>query len=168
MSYTTDRNDPVLGKGVDSEKTEQHSKYLILSEEERAKGFVRPVRETYVHVGRKVEREEGEIISLEEGAKDLSDYGKSLYTPETGYAAFLKYPESRSPVTGRFLTKEELESMEKGSSKGCGTKTTMSLPIAETYAREPKFYGSTYCVYCQKHLAVDEFVWDDTDIRVGE
>jgi hypothetical protein len=77
--------------------TGQHGAYWILSAEERAKGFIRPVRETYHH-----------------------------------------------------LT--------------CGTITRMSLPIAETYARDPKFYGATFCCLCRTHLpvgAAGEFVWLD-------
>ena len=46
----------------------------------------------------------------------------------------------------------------------------MGLAIAETYARDPSFYGGTYCAGCQTHLPVGpkgEFVWDGTDERVG-
>lgn len=46
----------------------------------------------------------------------------------------------------------------------CGTVTTMALAIAETYARDPRFYGATFCVYCRTHRPVGpdgEFVWDD-------
>jgi hypothetical protein len=100
MSYTTDRNDPKLGHGVDEDPIPQHEVYLVLSEEERAKGFVRPVRRTYIH------------------------------------------------------TK-------------CGVATTMGFALAETYAREPKFYSSTYCCGCMKHLDVNEFVWNGTNERVG-
>jgi hypothetical protein len=56
------------------------------------------------------------------------------------------------------------------SAKGCGTLTTMGQAIAETYAREPRFYGSTYCCGCNMHRRVGahgEFVWDGTDERVG-
>jgi hypothetical protein len=49
MSYTTDPNDPELGHGIDDGKIPQHKKYLILSEEERAKGFTRPLRMSYIH-----------------------------------------------------------------------------------------------------------------------
>jgi hypothetical protein len=43
---TTDRNDPELHeKRYDG----QNKKYLILSEKERAKGFVRPVYRRYIH-----------------------------------------------------------------------------------------------------------------------
>jgi hypothetical protein len=97
---TTDYNDPELGHWIDKEQIEQHKKYLILSEEERVKGFIRPVRQSYVHLK-------------------------------------------------------------------CGTLTTMSLPIAETYARDPNFYGATYCCACKKHLPVDQFVWDGTNEKVG-
>jgi len=51
MSLTTDPKDPRLKEGQKNE-TGQHEIYLVLSEEERAKGFVRPLRNTYVHKGR--------------------------------------------------------------------------------------------------------------------
>lgn len=46
MGTTDDRNDPGLRNiGPDG----MQEKYLVLSDEERARGFVRPVRRTYVH-----------------------------------------------------------------------------------------------------------------------
>jgi hypothetical protein len=77
----------------------------VLSDEERAKGFVRPVRRTYVH-----------------------KRGMSQQKP------------------------------------ACGVATTMGQALAETYAREPKFYGATYCVGCRMHLPVNEFDWDDGQV----
>ena len=85
------------------EKSGQHLAYWVLSDEERAKGFIRPVRECYVH--------------------------------------------------------------EK-----CGTETRMGLSIAESYARNPRFYGSTFCVACKDHFPVGpagEFVWSGTMEKVG-
>lgn len=96
----TDPSDPRLGHGADEKPGPQNEAYLILSEEERKKGFVRPVRTKYIH-------------------------------------------------------------------DKCGVETKMSLPLAETYARDPKFYGSTYCVGCQMHLPVREFKWSDTNDVVG-
>lgn len=58
--------------------TGQHKQYWVLSEAERAKGFVRPVRRSYIHAT-------------------------------------------------------------------CGVTTFMGLALCETYAREPKFYGATFC-----------------------
>ena len=75
----------------------QHEAYWVLSEEERAKGFVRPVRRAYTH--------------------DV-----------------------------------------------CGTVTKMAKAIAETYARQPDYYGSTFCVNCRGHFRVGaegQFTWDD-------
>jgi len=43
----------------------------------------------------------------------------------------------------------------------------MSDKLAETYARDNKFYGATYCTGCEKHLPVEEFLWDGTDEKVG-
>ena len=97
---TTDPNDPDLGHGGDSEPVEQNKKYLVLSEEERAKGFVRPLRRAYIH-------------------------GK------------------------------------------CGSLTSMGLALCETYARDPYFYGSTYCTECKMHLPVAEFTWSEDGAVVG-
>jgi hypothetical protein len=106
MGLTTDPDDPRVGRGVDDEPVPQHDTYLVLSDEERAKGFVRPVRRTYKHTG------------------------------------------------------------------GCGALTTMGIALAETYARQPTFYGATYCVGCGMHRPVAEFVWiselgGTTDQAVG-
>jgi hypothetical protein len=42
----------------------------------------------------------------------------------------------------------------------------MGRSIAETYARDPKFYGGTFCVRCGKHFPLfiegrSQFRWDD-------
>jgi hypothetical protein len=47
MGITTDRDDPGL-QDVDPE-TKMQAKYLVLSDEERARGFVNPVYDTYIH-----------------------------------------------------------------------------------------------------------------------
>jgi hypothetical protein len=81
----------------------QQQGYVVLSEEERKKGFIRPVRRSYVHLK-------------------------------------------------------------------CGVLTTMSQPIAETYARDPFFYSGTFCVGCGEHFPVGEdgeFTWDGSIERVG-
>jgi hypothetical protein len=49
----------------------------------------------------------------------------------------------------------------------CGSVTTMSQALAETYARSPSFYGATYCVTCSRHAPVSEFRWAGTDEVVG-
>lgn len=81
----------------------QQNDYVVLAEEERAKGFVRPVRRSYVHLK-------------------------------------------------------------------CGVVTTMGQTLAETYARDPTFYGGTFCAHCREHFPVGpdgEFVWDGTNEKVG-
>lgn len=93
---TNDRNDPRLTHGSDESPVPQAEAYLVLSEEDRAKGYVRPLHLSYVH-------------------------------------------------------------------EACGAVTTMSRAIAETYAREPRFYGATYCTGCRMHRPVGadgEFHWD--------
>jgi hypothetical protein len=100
MSITTDPKHPKLTHGVDNKPTAQAEVYLVLSEEERAKGFVRPYRNKYIH-------------------------------------------------------------------KTCGTETVMGQALSETYARNPKFYGATYCVVCQMHKPVAEFTWSSDGEVVG-
>lgn len=118
MTTTTNPDDPGLRHGVDSAPTGLSPTYLVLSDDERKKGLVRPVRRTYAH----------------------------------------SYMSDGSPVP-----REPWASLPRGL-KGCGVATTMSQAISETYARDPKFYGSTYCVGCQMHLPVAEFLWDDGSV----
>lgn len=155
MSLTTDRNDPELGHGSDKEKVSQNKKYLVLSEEELAKGFVRPVRTKYVHKGEKIEYDKIEDINI------LPENEQNL-----GYYAYVKYKESESPLVGRAVSRQYYKDFINKNSHtgGCGVETRMNEKIAETYARDPKFYGATYCVGCQKHLPVAEFVWSDNEI----
>jgi hypothetical protein len=105
MSGITDnKNDPDLKK---INKNGQQEKYLVLSEEERTKGFVRPVIRHYIHLR-------------------------------------------------------------------CHGVTKIGQAIAETYARNPSFYGSTFCCSCNAHFPLVEngernFIWDDGSGRgVGE
>ena len=134
-------------------KTGQYLAYWVLSADERAKGFVRPLRRSYKHVGC---RPKGATRPL----TDDEDHHKKF-----GYVLFESY--GPGALNGRFWTAEQLNS-------GCGHNTVMGHAIAETYARSPSYYGSTFCVNCGKHFPVDEFVWLDdpgtgkpTEERVG-
>ena len=102
MDFVTDPNDPRLNK---PDKEGMNEVYLVISEEERKKGFVRPVRTSYTHVR-------------------------------------------------------------------CGNTTSMGLPLAETYARDPRFYNATYCAACKSHFALvidgePQFVWSKDGQPVG-
>ena len=102
MGLTTD-HDEARKSGIRPDGMQE--KYVVLSDEERAKGFVRPVRARYTHVK-------------------------------------------------------------------CGGATVMAGAIAETYARDPKFYGGTYCASCRTHFPLRDgdqpaFLWDD-GTGVGE
>lgn len=152
MSLTTDPKDPRLGHGVDSEPIPEHEVYLVLSEEERAKGFVRPLRRAYKHVGPAGPKHE---------LRDLTDDERDRFGVE--YVKFEAYTEAEGSTTGRFWTQRQLDAVDKG----CRTVTTMGLELCETYARQPSFYGATYCCGCSKHLAVAEFVWVEDGQRVG-
>ena len=134
---------PIKGNG-------QHDSYWVLSEEERAKGFVRPVRTTYIHIG---------PPGPKHPMRELTDSERERYA-KFNYAMKEEYP----PVEGipgsaaRYWTQEKLNAVNNG----CGAATTIrSMDIAETYARDPKYYGSTFCVGCKTHLPVNEFVWQD-------
>lgn len=152
-SITNDPNDPRLGRGVDESPVAQNRVYLVLSDEERAKGFVRPVRRSYIHVG---------APAAQFALRDLTDEEKERFA-KYDYVDFEIYPESESPKTGRFWTQNELDNV----GRGCNQETTMGTAIAETYARDPEFYGSTYCAHCRMHRPVNEFVWTGTNERVG-
>ena len=149
MAITIDPNDPRL-----SDKTSegQNEAYLVLSDEERAKGFVRPVRRSYKHVGK----------SPQYPLRDLTDEEKERHAGYD-YVKYEKYPESESPKVGRFWTQSDIDKI----GAGCGMVTSMGQAIAETYARDPHFYGATFCTSCKKHLPLDEFIWIDDGTIVG-
>lgn len=46
---TTDPNNPDLGYRIDTKPVDQNKAYLVLSDEEISKGFIRPLRRSYVH-----------------------------------------------------------------------------------------------------------------------
>jgi hypothetical protein len=161
MSATTDRRERTLTDGSPVPADDSHTQdrgdgqqkgYVVLSEAERAKGFVRPVRASYVHVG----------IRPAHPLRDLTREEHERYDG-FGYVGFEPYPEDQLPKTGKFWTDKELAS-------GCGQVTTMGRALAETYARDPSFYGGTFCATCGAHFPVGEggqFVWQGTGEKVG-
>jgi hypothetical protein len=124
-----------------------HKDYYVLCPEERAKGFVRPFRNAYIHVG---ERPKHPL-------RDLTEEEKTRYAAY-GYVKFEEYhPKSDvDSVTGRFWTASQLANQRR-----CGMTTTMGRALSETYARDPHFYGSTFCCTCGGHFPVAEFTWED-------
>jgi len=50
MPVTDDPSDPRLTHGADTEPVPQAEVYLVLSAEERARGYVRPLRLSYRHL----------------------------------------------------------------------------------------------------------------------
>lgn len=154
MSLTTDPTDPRLTRGVDDTPTSQASAYLVLSDEERAKGFVRPFRDSYRHVGPSAPKYPLRELTAEEKERH----------PGRNYVVYEEYPESdESLLAGRYWTQADLDR----ANAGCGAVTTMARAIAETYARNPEFYGATYCIKCQMHKPVAEFVWEPDGSIVG-
>lgn len=131
----------------------QQQGYVVLSDAERAKGFVRPYRDAYRHVGMRPEFE----------TRPLTPEEAARYA-DCNYVAYEPYPPgSRGSASGRFWTQAQLDS-------GCGQITTMARPLAETYARDPGFYGGTYCTGCGDHFRVGErgeFTWLEMDGRNG-
>lgn len=49
MTLTSDPDDPRLTRGVDETERPQAKAYLVMSDAELARGFVRPVRTRYQH-----------------------------------------------------------------------------------------------------------------------
>lgn len=117
----TTSGDPVEKvRAEQTEATGQHKSYIVLCADERAKGFVRPYRDSYKHVGPTTQL--------------VDDADAPSHVVRSG---------------------------------GCGTVTRMGVALSETYARDPKFYGATFCVGCNKHLPVNEFVWTADGAEVG-
>lgn len=153
---TADSDDPGLKK-IDAFGMQE--KYLVLAVDERAKGYVRPVRRSYTHVGAPGPQYPLRDITTEEMDKWN---GKGTADPYVKYETF---PDTKHGA-GRLWTQAQLDHV----GKGCQSETRMSQVIAETYARNPTFYGATYCMVCREHLQVGErgeFVWTGTTERVG-
>lgn len=147
MGLTNDPHDPRLAK---IRADGQQEAYLVLSDDERAKGFVRPLRDVYRHVGCRPKFH----------TRPLTDDEHERYD-KFGYVAYEGYPDGAGKL-GRFWTQTQLDS-------GCGAETKMGYELAATYARDPKFYGATFCAQCRKHFPVGEdgeFIWLDGQ-RVG-
>lgn len=103
-----------------TDATGQHKGYVVLCPDERAKGFVRPYRDAYKHVG-----------------------------------------------ASRRMVNDMNEEFDGPRLSGCGSVTTMGIALSETYARDPSFYGSTFCVRCNRHFPVVEFIWTADGQAVG-
>jgi hypothetical protein len=129
----TTTGEPVADvRAKQTNETGQHDGYVVLCPDERAKGFVRPYRDAYQHVGL-AGRICGKPKSLTEGVIFCS--------MEPGHdGECVQFRSGPIPV-------------------GCRTVTTMGRDLSETYARDPSFYGATFCCGCNRHLPVSEFVW---------
>jgi len=127
-------------------KTGMQKGYVVLTAEERAKGFVKPVRRSYLHNG---------PPSAPMNLRDLTPEEHERYD-QYGYAKFEPYGEEQLPVTGKFWTQAELDR----AGRRCGSITTMGQSLAETYARDPHFYSGTFCCACGKHFPLNEFTWE--------
>jgi hypothetical protein len=125
--------------------------YVVLSAEERAKGFVKSVRNKYLHVG---------APPLPDGARDLTEAERKSWVNDSDKDPFEKYaphpPEKGGPALGKFFTRSQVAR----AGKRCGSVTTMGQSIAETYARNPSFYGATFCCACGAHFPLNEFTWE--------
>lgn len=162
---TTNRKDPALTK---VKENGQNEAYLILSDEERAKGFVRPYRDRYIHAGRLLNYKGIHKILTEQEQKESFENSERLFPKKYVAVMTVLTNEDGSFKGGTYVTQEELDAWKEGKRfGGCGVLTKMNQSIAETYAREPKFYSATFCIGCGGHLPVNEFLWDDTNEEVG-
>jgi hypothetical protein len=154
------------GRPVDvvrAEQTEsvgQHKDYIVLCPDERAKGFIRPYRDMYVHVGRSVC---GKIVNR----GDLPLSMQRLGGPRDICGLPFEHDGECSGPFYNVYEPEHARIREKHRKGGCGAVTKMGQALSETYARDPKFYGSTFCVGCNAHFPVGEFVWSQDGETVG-
>lgn len=121
----------------------------MLCEEERKKGFVRPYRDSYRHVGLKVCG-----APVWDGVQPPVGFHGYVCSQPPGHTEPCGQ-EARAVVTAV----EAARVAETHTIGRCNTVTTMGRALSETYARDPKFYGSTFCVSCNHHFPVAEFVW---------
>lgn len=148
------------GRSVDdvradqTERTGQHKDYIVLCPDERAKGFVRPYRDKYIHSGRSICGKIVHPTGKLGGFRDVCAC-ENEHSGECG----IVFTTVGQPEHARLL-----ETHRQG---GCGSETTMGKALSETYARDPSFYGSTFCCNCNRHLPVGEFVWSVDGETVG-
>lgn len=126
-------------------RTGMQKDYVVLTPEERAKGFVKPLRRSYMHNG---------AVGPKHPLRDLTADEMAQYA-KYNYYRYEEYPQPHN-LCGKYWTKAQLDRVEKP----CGTVTTMSLAIAETYARKPDFYSGTFCCGCGTHYPLEEFTWE--------
>jgi hypothetical protein len=129
-------------------ETGQHEGYIVLCPDERAKGFVRPYRDKYKHVGPAILEHRAGCPSLVCVCRHAVHENNRCGSCECGVFAPSGLCSCRR-------------------SRACGTVTTMGRALSETYARDPKFYGATFCCGCNRHLPVAEFVWTADGQEVG-
>lgn len=55
----------------------------------------------------------------------------------------------------------EQEVRERYIHEACGGETVMKRHIAESVARDPEYYGSTFCSKCGDYYPVEEFHWKE-------
>lgn len=148
-SPVTEDHREIISGGV---RDGQQKGYVVLSDAERAKGFVRPLRYSYLHVGRR-------ICAKPHGSRRLGGIVQ---------ICFLESDHDGECTDFRDVTQPEAAAAEHTHKLGgCGVVTTMGPSIAETYARDPKFYSGTFCVGCHAHFPLDQFVWSGTNEQVG-
>jgi hypothetical protein len=156
---TTDPKHEDLGHGADDKPVPQNKCYLVLSDEERAKGFVRPVRSQL-----RARRHRGAEVSA---ARHHGRAGEEL-ARRRPFVKFEPYPQPAQGLVHRALLDAERCSTRVG--KGCGTLTTMGRALAETYARKPASTARPTAAAAHMHRPVGadgEFVWDGTDDAGG-
>jgi hypothetical protein len=49
----------------------------------------------------------------------------------------------------------------------CGVATKVPVGVAETYQKNPTFYGSTFCCGCREYYPIAQFKWKD-GVTLGE
>lgn len=130
----------------------QHERHPGLPADPAA-SYVRPLRMSYRHIGVRPNGPTRRLTVSEEAT--YHSYGYVAYEPYD--------PPRDGGAIGRYWTERQLKS-------GCGRVTTMPEHCAVTYARQPNFYGRTFCCECGEYFPVGaegEFLWIEADGRDG-
>lgn len=89
---------------------------------------------------------------------DDFDYGKKL---EDGQ--YERHPVLPKNDKAKFIRPYRVSYRHKT----CDGVTYMGRAIAETYARDPKYYTHTFCAWCKTYPVVSEFIWTEDGKEVG-
>jgi len=84
------------------------------------------------------------------------DYGNKLSDGQHEHHPINKDGEYAAPIRRKYIH------------KSCGVVTKIGLDIAETYAKNPNYYGRTFCCGCKDYFNVGDFYWEIDGVILGQ